>query len=426
MGGLIKGLASNTVFTGLAGSMLMGSLLYLLRAIPTRLWHFAYEASTVTLTVTSDDAVFDCINEWFAEHDYAQRARRLKVSTKRNSDDEYTLAPGMGTHVFWQAGRPMIIERTTDDKHTGGWRPTERYTVTAFGRSQARVRELLLNANEQRVEKRRLGIHIWHGGYWQRMPSKAKRAIESVYLLPEIKDELLRYVAWFFGAKAWHELIGLPHRTGVMLEGPTGTGKSTIVAAIGSFFNKVVYVINLASVESDNALVSAFMQCEPSCIVLLEDVDCIGVTHKREEAAPTPAPIETVAAPPGSPPSASAPKSEEKKGITLSGLLNAIDGLTATEGRIVFMTTNHIDKLDSALIREARIDLRFHIGPLTPALVGEMAARFFDGDAEQITEWVGRASASESKPGAYWQKMMKDQVVAGVSNRAATQLREVA
>lgn len=415
---LLHGLAGNVVFTGMVGSMVMGSVLYLLRALPVRLWHAIRRASTVTLTVTSDDAIFDCINEWFSEHDYATRARSLKVSTKRSADDDYTLAPGLGTHVFWEAGRPMVIERTTEEKISGGWHPTERYTVTTIGRSQGRVREILSNANEQRMEKRRLGIRIWHGGYWQRMPSKAKRAIESVYLSPAIKEELLRYVAWFFGAKSWHEEIGLPHRTGVMLEGPTGTGKSTIVAAIGSFFSKVVYVINLAAVESDNALVSAFLQCESSCIVLLEDVDCISVTHRREEVASPAAevtPVDLVSPAPVKMP-------EERKGITLSGLLNAIDGLTATEGRIVFMTTNHVDKLDSALIREARIDLRFHIGPLTPALVGEMAARFFDGDADQVSEWVARACAAEARPGAYWQKVMKDHVVSGVASFASARL----
>ena len=44
--------------------------------------------------------------------------------------------------------------------------------------------------------------------------------------------------------------------------------------------------------------------------------------------------------------------------LTLSGLLNAIDGVTSSEGRIVFMTTNYVDKLDPALIRPGRVDYR--------------------------------------------------------------------
>merc|ERR1712059_158228 len=48
--------------------------------------------------------------------------------------------------------------------------------------------------------------------------------------------------------------------------------------------------------------------------------------------------------------------------LTFSGLLNAIDGVTSTEGRIVFMTTNYVDRLDPALIRPGRVDLQQYVG----------------------------------------------------------------
>ena len=51
--------------------------------------------------------------------------------------------------------------------------------------------------------------------------------------------------------------------------------------------------------------------------------------------------------------------------LTFSGLLNAIDGVTSTEGRIVFMTTNYRDRLDSALIRPGRVDLQQYVGYCT-------------------------------------------------------------
>lgn len=51
--------------------------------------------------------------------------------------------------------------------------------------------------------------------------------------------------------------------------------------------------------------------------------------------------------------------------VTLSGLLNALDGVASPWGRIVIMTTNHIETLDEALKRPGRADRHFYIGPLT-------------------------------------------------------------
>ncbi len=42
--------------------------------------------------------------------------------------------------------------------------------------------------------------------------------------------------------------------------------------------------------------------------------------------------------------------------MTFSGLLNVLDGVAASEDRLVFMTTNHIERLDPALIRPGRVD----------------------------------------------------------------------
>ena len=47
--------------------------------------------------------------------------------------------------------------------------------------------------------------------------------------------------------------------------------------------------------------------------------------------------------------------------LTLDGLLNALDGAVATEGRIVIMTTNHKTKLDPALVRPGRVEVNVEL-----------------------------------------------------------------
>jgi len=52
------------------------------------------------------------------------------------------------------------------------------------------------------------------------------------------------------------------------------------------------------------------------------------------------------------------PGPEVDQGISLSGLLNAVDGVASAEGVVLIMSTNHPEKLDDALIRDGRVDLK--------------------------------------------------------------------
>lgn len=65
--------------------------------------------------------------------------------------------------------------------------------------------------------------------------------------------------------------------------------------------------------------------------------------------------------------------------VTLSGLLNALDGVASSEGRIVFMTTNYLERLDAALIRPGRVDLKEYIGYCTEDQLEQMYRRFYNG-----------------------------------------------
>jgi len=69
--------------------------------------------------------------------------------------------------------------------------------------------------------------------------------------------------------------------------------------------------------------------------------------------------------------------------LTFSGLLNVLDGLNSTAGLITIITTNHIDKLDPALLRSGRIDKVIKLDLPTDDLIREMIGRFLDNKDEQ-------------------------------------------
>ncbi|KAK5188577.1 hypothetical protein LTR92_011386 [Exophiala xenobiotica] len=144
----------------------------------------------------------------------------------------------------------------------------------------------------------------------------------------------------------WYAERGIPHRRGYLLSGPPGTGKSK------------------ASL-TEEALLSLFNQLPERCVVLLEDIDSAGISREKESPMPKH-------------PESSVPmkdsrnmlKGERQKepleqpgnGISLSALLNAIDGVAAPEGRVLIMTTNYPERLDDALVRPGRVDMKieFH------------------------------------------------------------------
>ena len=65
--------------------------------------------------------------------------------------------------------------------------------------------------------------------------------------------------------------------------------------------------------------------------------------------------------------------------MTFSGFLNALDGVASGEERLIFMTTNHVDKLDPALIRPGRVDLIEKIDDATPEQAQILFDRFYGG-----------------------------------------------
>jgi len=390
---LLTQMKSNPVFAGIFGSMLMGSVMYGLRAFPKQLGAWFMRTFTVKLVIRSDDQVFDWVNLWLSKHRYAARSRYLKLSESVDAtDDGWTLSPGYGTHYFWDHG-PILLERERDDKG-GLYKINESFTLTTLGRSQRRIREIIEAASKLRANQTSLGLKIWQDNYWTSFPAKAKRNIDTIIMDHAQKADLLADAQWFFDSQVWFQERGVPYRHGYLLYGVPGTGKSSLVAALASHFSKPIYIVNLSTVSDDNALLRAFMTAATSCIILIEDIDCVGIAKERKI-------VNKKAARPDDDEDAD----EEKQGITLSGLLNAIDGVASSEGRLLCMTTNHIDKLDPALIREARIDKRVEVIPLSIPLAGEMARRFFPGaNAAEVDCWT-RAHGGDGVPktAAWWQ-----------------------
>lgn len=181
------------------------------------------------------------------------------------------------------------------------------------------------------------------------------RTFKNVFLNEGLAEELCNDIEEFLKLQPRYENLGLPYHRGYLLHGPPGTGKTSVAQAIANKFDLDLYILSLNQVKTDGELSNLFHGVRSNqSIILIEDVDAVHAAMNRDKdnAKPT-----------------------GGEGITLSGLLNVIDGVTSASGTILFLTTNdeeepdpdepgkmRFKRLDKALVRPGRIDFRAEIG----------------------------------------------------------------
>merc|ERR1719199_1833517 len=197
---------------------------------------------------------------------------------------------------------------------------------------------------------------------WEIAATITKRPASTVVLNEGVMEDILNDVSNFIKKEAWYAARNIPHRRGYLLEGPPGCGKTSLIRAVASEFSLPLCCVSLKSSRVGKAGIEALLQKAPEgAIIFIEDIDCAeqgGVTSRSGYVDGASSKMPAVA---------------DKDKVTMSELLNAIDGLGAQTGRLLFMTTIHPERLDGALIRDGRIDRRFHIGVASRS----MAKRIF-------------------------------------------------
>ena len=290
---------------------------------------------------------------------------------RRSNDQTYSLGPDTyyGSWIFHRGRLFKVSDFELKESKDSSYVSS---TVSMLGFGGVDLIGSMLDAGEKEMRKRRkryLEIYsvyryndglAWSKGF-ESESSKPGRSIESVILpLRSSQDAstttttntitttteseaLLEDAKEFLRSELWYTERGIPFRRGYLLYGIPGGGKTSLVVAIASEMSLPIYTLSLSSsLLNDETLVRLLQEISNTrCILLLEDVDVLGsLCMRRSDKMKK--------------------KQEEKKDndeLTLSGLLNALDGTLASNGRLLFMTTNiDISKLDPALIRSGRID----------------------------------------------------------------------
>lgn len=177
-------------------------------------------------------------------------------------------------------------------------------------------------------------------------------------------------------------MVGIPYRRGYLLHGPPGGGKTSFIQALAGELDYNLCILNLSERGLTDDRLHLVLSIIPArCILVLEDID--SAFSGRNPSAEK-----------GYRYIVFALIMRYQSSITLSGFLNALDGVVASEDRIIFMTTNHPEKLDPALIRPGRVDVKEYFGLATPYQTKEMFLRFYGGDVSRGEEFAKTISTA--------------------------------
>ncbi|CAL9145657.1 unnamed protein product, partial [Musa hybrid cultivar] len=204
----------------------------------------------------------------------------------------------------------------------------------------AKNRERMMFTNSARRDE------LWEQAMLEHPASFAMLAME-----PKKKQEIIDDLETFSKSQDYYAKIGKAWKRGYLLYGPPGTGKSTMIGCMANFLNYDVYDIDLTTVKDNTELRHLIVNTGSKSIIVIEDIDCsLHLSGAREAKKSNQGNKES--------------KGEGTSKVTLSGLLNSIDGLWSACGgeRLIVFTTNHVEELDPALIRRGRMDVHIELG----------------------------------------------------------------
>jgi hypothetical protein len=335
--------------------------------------------ATTTIEISNTHVVFYTLME------YLEKKTVLKLRVVRLMNGPWgqlpytTISVGSGIHFVKLIRRIALITMTENLQNTNSWMGESLFVkIIIIGKHPEFINELrdVLDETFHQISyynKSLMKIYTYRGdekhGDWTDTLSIHKRSLDTVYIPLVQKNRIISAIKEFHKSENKHYQKGIPHHLGIMLYGPPGTGKTSLIQALASYFD--VHICYLHSSELKYTQ-NAMTLLPKNAWIVIEDIDSNNITHSKKESSSKEAKISTRINKNGT---------IEQIEFTLDQILNCWDGMLASEGRILFITTNHPEKIDSVLLRPGRIDIREEIGYVEQESLSRFCESFYEKTA---------------------------------------------
>ena len=260
---------------------------------------------------------------------------------KYDGEDVAYMSLGYGSYKYeHKPGVAFIVTYTQEQKVVGTDDSPEKFhSLKVLANSCQDFHDFYVDADKyvDANEKDETKLHIYvmnKYGEWLRYNKIPSRTLDTVYFDNKLKNRMRRDILDFIASEKEYEEFGIPYKKNYLLTGIPGSGKTSIIKALCKEigYNLCIFSIN-HDVDNSSALM-AFRDIPAKSVLLIEDIDCL--FEKRTGT-------------------------QDNKFFTFSNLLNLLDGVCYKKGLVSFITTNHPENMDHALLRQGRTDMIIHM-----------------------------------------------------------------
>jgi len=220
------------------------------------------------------------------------------------------------------------------------------------------------NANPEKNDKLLCRI-LKQGGSWGLLSKISKRSDKTLFMDIDLND-LFTQIQTFFDDEQDYLQHGVPFKMNFLFHGIPGTGKTSLIYTIASYFNLDICFLNITNDLDDNSFTRAITHLPENSILVLEDIDALFVER------------------------------DSKCSVSFSTVLNVLDGMIRKHKLLTFLTTNYKDKLDSALKRSGRIDYELEFTYASKTQIISMYSHFFDNKLDEFLKFTKKLKFTTS------------------------------
>lgn len=341
----------NQMIAGAITLALSGMVGFMFTRLPSMIMHFIKVQFVTSLTLNNTDwakrTTFIKVTTFLHSKTTERGSRSLSFESGYIDGENVTaVTVGYGNHFFWYRGRLMWLNKSKLDS-SGSENMKEEITIKVLGRKHDIFHQLLAD-NTPDKKHNMLTVSVFEDKEWRVQTKIPKTGLDKLALNPETRAEFINDFDYFISNEETYTKLNLPYKMTIALHGLSGSGKTSVIRALASDYNMNVCLLPLVSM-TDASFYHAVTTAPKNSIIVIEDFDSCTAVSKRSGITGD-----------SNPPPSDKPSDMEEisamLGISLSGILNTLDGIASLHGNIIFMTTNCISKVDPALLRSGRID----------------------------------------------------------------------
>ena len=322
--------------------ILSGILLYIgnaLRELPTQLWKLIKTRFGISITSSDviDNYFYEKVDNLLLSFNNKSIMNHVTVKSVYDGESDYWVkdySVGFGNYVFFHDKKLFIVNKYKEnDKSTNEVRISKNIDMIILGPGAKKFKskfenDIISSSKDRKIFLENFNSHM----------AITKRNFDTVIL--KDKNKLINFLDKWSNKKDFYKNHNILH-TGIILYGPSGTGKSSIIRCIATYMDMDIIIIDLTRNSAEVA--RQLSTVDKHLIVVFEDIDCIMNINRDDNKKEN-----------------NTDNEEKRKKLQL--LLNFLDGLSSPSDCIFIATTNHIELLDEALIRPGRFDLKFEVG----------------------------------------------------------------